>query len=93
MKVDKGRFIRRCLWGGFTDLTGGSRQGHPSRVKQEGFTELVPARSWDCVHTWSKTEPLGGAVSGGFRGTQIRRSDDVLARSFLCEGGVGGKEG
>ena len=60
MKVDKGRFIRRCLWGGFTDLTGGSRQGHPSRVKQEGFTELVPARSSDCVHTLSKTEPLGG---------------------------------
>lgn len=62
--MDKSRFIRRQLSGGFADLTDGGQWSHPAGLKKGGFIELrwqvmMSPRSWDCVHTWSKPEPQG----------------------------------
>lgn len=45
----------------------------------------VSARSWDCDHMWSKTEPLEGTL-GWIAGNMERRSDDdwLVSLSFLC---------
>ena len=42
----------------------------------------MPARSWDCAHTWSKVERLGGTFRGVVRNGETW-SDDMLAQSSL----------
>lgn len=57
----------------------------------DGFTDLTgegrPARSWDCVHTWSEAEPLGGL--SWVRGQNVERSDGI----YSVWVGLRGKEG
>ena len=60
LKVDKDRLIRRQLLGGISDLTGKSFIQATGFYRVQARSDDVPVRSWGCVHTWSKTEPLGG---------------------------------
>jgi hypothetical protein len=58
----------------------------------------VTARSWDCVHKWSKIEPLGGHTWVGCGNAERKRANIVSLEfspswlgSFLCVSGAGGE--
>lgn len=62
-------------------------ESHISRLKQRGLIEfrqeMMPARSWDCVKIWSKTEPTGRqALLGELSETQ-NPGVMMLAQSLL----------
>lgn len=48
----------------------------------------MSARSWDCVHIWSKTEPLGG--HSGWDAEMQRGGELTL---LACSRGRGGRAG
>ena len=88
LKVDKGKYIRKQLLGGFTDLAGRGQWSYTSRLKQGGFIEFrwgTVMCSWRAetvlIHEW-KLSPWAGTL--GWVGRYIEtRNDDEVAWGFL----------